>query len=225
LSQEAFMTSDFARLKTVLYSAVLSDTLDALGCTGQVLRPFVRPLDDGLVLMGRARTGGFVPVEAPTPGENPYALEIALVDDLHEGEVAVLACGGPTERMGPWGELLSTAARARGAAGCVTDGLVRDVRQIREMSFPVFHGGIGPLDSKGRAKMVTMDVPVTCGGVTVRPGDIVFGDVDGVVVVPQELADDVMARALDKVSGENTVRTDLEAGASVAETFRKYGIL
>jgi regulator of RNase E activity RraA len=73
--------------------------------------------------------------------------------------------------------------------------------------------------------MVTMDEPVSCGGVTVHPGDFVFGDVDGVVVVPQELADNVIARALDKVSGENTVRTDLEAGASVAETFRKYGIL
>jgi 4-hydroxy-4-methyl-2-oxoglutarate aldolase len=219
------MTSDFARLKTVLYSAVLSDTLDALGYTQQVLRPFVRPLDESLVLMGRARTGGFVPVEAPTPDENPYALEIALVDDLQEDDVAVLACGGPTERMGPWGELLSTAARARQAAGCVTDGLVRDVRQIRAMSFPVFHGGIGPLDSKGRAKMVSMDEPVSCGGVTVRPGDIVFGDVDGVVVIPQDLVGDVISRALDKVSGENTVRTDLEAGASVAETFRKFGIL
>jgi 4-hydroxy-4-methyl-2-oxoglutarate aldolase len=219
------MTSDFARLKTVLYSAVLSDTLDALGYTQQVLRPFVRPLDESLVLMGRARTGGFVPVEAPTPDENPYALEIALVDDLQEDDVTVLACGGPTERMGPWGELLSTAARARQAAGCVTDGLVRDVRQIRAMSFPVFHGGIGPLDSKGRAKMVSMDEPVSCGGVTVRPGDIVFGDVDGVVVIPQDLVGDVISRALDKVSGENTVRTDLEAGASVAETFRKFGIL
>jgi 4-hydroxy-4-methyl-2-oxoglutarate aldolase len=219
------MTIDFSRLKSVLYSAVLSDTLDALGFTAQALRPYVRPLDDGLVLMGRARTGRFVPVDAAAPGENPYELEIALVDSLEQDDVAVLACGGPTERMGPWGELLSTAARARGAAGCVTDGLVRDVRQIRDMSFPVFHGGIGPLDSKGRARMVEMDAPVICGGVTVRRGDIVFGDVDGLVILPHEIADSVIAKALDKVSGETTVRGELEAGASLAETFRKHGIL
>lgn len=219
------MSIDFARLKAVLYTAVLSDTLDAMGLRDRALRPFVRPLDDGIVMMGRARTGLFVPVDAPIPGENPYALEIALVDDLREDDVAVLACGGPTETVGPWGELLSTAARARSAAGCLTDGLVRDVRQIRAMSFPVFHGGIAPLDSKGRARMMEMDQPVVCAGVAVKSGDIVFGDVDGVVVLPQDVAGDVIARALDKVTGENSVRTDLENGVSLAETFRKYEIL
>ena len=220
------MSADLARLKTVLYSAVLSDTLDSLGFTAQALRPFVRPLDDGLVMIGRARTGRFVPVEAPTPGENPYELEIALVDDLQAGDVAVLACGGPTESMGPWGELLSTAARARGAVGCVTDGLVRDVRQIRddELSGVPRRHRPARLRRAGRGWW-TMDVPVMCGGRDVRKGDIVFGDVDGVVVIPQEIADDVIARALDKVSGETTVRTELEGGASLAETFQKYGIL
>ena len=171
-----------------LNAAVLSDTLDSLGLMQQAMKPFMRPLDDTLQLIGRARTGLYMPVYAPpAKGENPYEVEIALVDDLAPGDVVVLACDGPTERIAPWGELLSTASVARGAAGCVTDGLVRDLKQIREMGFPVFCGGIGPLDTKGRAHMVERDVPVMCAGVTVRRGDLVFGDVDGVVVIPQEV--------------------------------------
>src|SRR6187399_1586083 len=164
-----------------LNAAVLSDTLDSLALMQQAMKPFMRPLDDTLQLIGRARTGLYMPVYAPpAKGENPYEVEIALVDDLAPGDVIVLACDGPTERIAPWGELLTTASMARGAAGCVTDGLVRDVRRIREMRFPVFHGGIGPLDSKGRAEMMAMDVPVACGGVRILPGDYIFGDVDGV---------------------------------------------
>lgn len=146
------MTIDCATLKKVLYSAVLSDVLDGMGRPRQAMRPFVRPLDEGLTLFGPARTGLYMPVYAVEEGENPYDVEIALVDDLRPGDVAVFACGGPTDRIAPWGELLSTAARHRGADGCVTDGLVRDVRQIRGMSFPVFHGGIGPLDSEAEAR-------------------------------------------------------------------------
>lgn len=134
-----------------LSAAILSDVMDSLGLTQRAMKPFVRPLDDSLTLVGRARTGLYMPAYSLRDGENPYDVEIALVDDLQPGEVAVLACNGPTERIAPWGELLSTACVARGAAGCVTDGLVRDVKQIRAMGFPVFQGGIGPLDTKGRA--------------------------------------------------------------------------
>ena len=102
-----------------LNSAVLSDTLDSLGLMQQAMKPFMRPLDDTLPLIGRARTGVYMPVYAPpAKGENPYEVEIALVDDLAPDDVVVLACGGPTDRIAPWGELLSTASRARGAAGC-----------------------------------------------------------------------------------------------------------
>jgi 4-hydroxy-4-methyl-2-oxoglutarate aldolase len=219
------MTIDFAELKTVLYSAVLSDTLDGFGHMDQAMRPFMRPLDEALVMFGRARTGLYMPTYSVAEGENPYDVEIALVDDLKQGDVAVFACGGPTERIAPWGELLSTASRARGAAGCVTDGLVRDVRQIRALGFPVFHGGIGPLDSRGRGKMMAMDVPVDCAGVRVASGDLVFGDVDGIVVIPQDIAGEVIAAALDKITGENNTRADLESGMRMADVFAKYGIL
>ncbi len=209
-----------------LNAAVLSDTLDSLGLMQQAMKPFMRPLDDSLQLVGRARTGLYMPVYAPpAAGENPYAVEIALVDDLAPGDVVVLSCGGPTDRIAPWGELLSTASVARGAAGCVTDGLVRDVKQIRAMQFAVFAGGIGPLDTKGRARMVERDVTVVCAGVSVRSGDLVFGDVDGVVVIPHEVEQEVVRRALEKVAGENQSREALLRGEKLADVFRRLGIL
>jgi len=215
---------DFASLNT-LNAAVLSDVMDSLGLKHRAMKPFVRPLDDEVPLSGRARTGLYMPAYALREGENPYEVEIALVDDLKPREVVVLACNGPTERIAPWGELLSTASVARGAAGCVTDGLVRDVKQIRAMRFPVFHGGIGPLDTKGRARMVERDVPVECAGVAVRSGDIVFGDADGVVVVPREHEQEIITRAVEKVSGENRSREALRQGELLGDVFRRFGIL
>jgi len=217
----AIQTSDLDGLS----AALLSDVLDSLGLTGQAMRPFVRPLDEDLVLVGRARTGLYMPVYSVRAGENPYEVEIALVDDLKSGEVAVLACNGPTERIAPWGELLSTASAARGAAGCVTDGLVRDVQRIRALRFPVFHGGIGPLDTKGRARMVERDIPIECAGVKLRSGDLVFGDADGVVVLPQERAAEVLARAREKASGEDATRDELRRGRLLGDVFGQFGIL
>lgn len=217
--------ADFKALSQDLYTPVLSDVLDEMGYPDQAMRPFVRPLDEELVLVGRARTGLYMEVFEVREGENPYAVEIALVDDLKPGDVAVFGCGGPTDRIAPWGELLSTASRARGAAGCVTDGLVRDVRHIRKMKFPVFHGGIGPLDSKGRGMMMKMDVPVRCAGVLVHPGDIVFGDIDGVVVIPLKLAGEAIARARAKMGAENRTREELEKGMLLGEIYDKYKVL
>ena len=208
-----------------LYSAVLSDVMDGLGLMEQALKPFVRPLDDSLILFGRARTGLYMPRYQVADGEDPYAIEIALVDDLQPGDVAVFACGGPTDRIAPWGELLTTAAQVRGATGCLTDGLIRDVKPIREMGFPVFHGGIGPLDSKGRGKMMEMDCRVICGGVAVAAGDWVFGDADGAVVIPQAAAEETFAKALEKVQAENRTRDELRAGRSLREVFDQFGIL
>jgi 4-hydroxy-4-methyl-2-oxoglutarate aldolase len=213
-----------AEARTRLYSGVISDVLDGLGNMHHALAPKIRPLDDSLALFGRARTALYMPVYHVAPGSNPYELEIALVDSLMQDDVAILACPRE-ERIGPWGELLTTAARARGAAGCVTDGLVRDVRLIREMRFPVFSGGIGPLDSKGRGMVMAVDVPVECGGVPISPGDWLFGDVDGVVVVPAELAARAIELSLEKVLAENTVREELAAGERLAVVFARHGVL
>jgi 4-hydroxy-4-methyl-2-oxoglutarate aldolase len=207
-----------------LFVAVVSDVLDGMGFRDQAMAPNIRPLDDGLVMLGRARTGVYREVYHVAKGENPYELEIALIDDLKPGEVAVLACGG-SPRIAPWGELLSTASKARKAAGCLTDGLTRDIRAIRAMKFPVFHGGIGPLDSKGRGQVAAIDVPVELGGVHVVPGDLVFGDADGVVVIPRRIEEKVLAAALKKVSGENRTRDALRKGEKLKDVFARYGIL
>ena len=216
---------DFARLAKQLYSAVLSDALDEFGLFHQAMRPFVRPVDDTLVLMGRARTGLFAETYEVRDGADPYEMEIALLDDLKPHDVPVMACGGPTDRIAPWGELLTTAACARGATGCVTDGLIRDVRHIRHLAFPVFHGGIGPLDSKGRARMIERDTLVHCAEVAVRSGDIVFGDIDGVVIIPQSQAEAVVARALSKVASENRTRDALRQGRYLRDVYDQYGVL
>lgn len=213
---------DQARNK--LYTAVISDTLDGMGILSQALPPGVRPLDESLVLCGRARTGLYMPVYHDDEALDVYEHEIALVDDLRPGDVAVFSCAG-NSRIAPWGELLSTAARARRAHGCVTDGLVRDVRMIRDMGFPVFAGGIGPLDTKSRAKMMMADVPSEIGDAKISPGDIIFGDVDGVVAIPGGVASEVLAVATQKVMEENNVRDELAAGAKLKDVFDKYGIL
>ncbi len=142
---------------------------------------------------------------------------------MQPGDVIVMEAAEQASAI--WGELLSTAASMRGAVGCVTDGLTRDVRLIREMGFPVFAGGIGPLDSRGRGYLAAIDVPVACGGVRVRSGDLVFGDVDGVVVIPAEVEDEVISRALDKVQGEDRTREELRRGLLLRDVYDKYGVL
>ncbi|MBN9311027.1 MAG: RraA family protein [Devosia sp.] len=184
----------------------------------------IRPLDDALRLCGRARTAQYMEVPFVEEGTNPYELEIAIVDDLKPGDVAVFSCGG-SSRIAPWGSLLSTATQVRGAAGCITDGFVRDILGIREMKLPVFHAGIAPLDSKGRGQIQAVDVPVIVDGVRVEPGDFVFGDADGVVVVPRAVEAEVLKLAFDKINGESHTMTELRQGAFLRDVYAKYGVL
>ena len=178
-----------AAARTKLYSGVISDVLDS----ARQQAPGTAPENPSArryarAVRSRAHARSTRRSTTWSPARNPYELEIALIDSLQPDDVAVMACPGEN-RIAPWGELLTTASRARRAAGCVTDGLVRDVRLIREMRFPVFAGAIGPLDSKGRGEVKAIDVPVECGGVPIAPGDWIFGDVDGVVVIPEALCE------------------------------------
>lgn len=218
------MSMNIAQLREKLFTSVLSDCLDSVGLRNQALPSRIRPLDEASVMVGRARTAAFMEVYHVPPGSNPYDLEIALVDSLKVDEIPVFACSNPA-RIAPWGELLSTAAKVRGAAGVLMDGCTRDVKAIRAMGFPVFHGGIAPLDSKGRGKIMAIDVPVECGGVAVCPGDLIFGDADGVVVIPQDREAEVLTLAFEKVAGERHTLSDLKRGDRLADVFARYGIL
>ncbi len=209
----------------MFFCSLISDVLDGLGLTRQALPSRIRPLDEDLVMAGRARTMLYADVYAPPrAGENHYELEIALVDSLRPGDIAVSACGA-TGRIAPWGGLLSTAARMRGAAGALMDGMVRDVKQVRELAFPVFAGGVGPLDSQGRGRVIEIDVPIECGGVPICPGDIVFGDADGCVVVPKQVEMEVLAGCREKLAGENKSREALLVGRLLADVYDEFGIL
>ena len=156
--------------------------------------------------------------------EHPFQLEMELLDDAREGQVIVAQCNA-IQLSAFWGGLLANAAVGRRVAGCIADGGVRDYNEIVELGLATFCKGLSPYDSCGRMDGKARDIPIICGGIRVTPGDLMFGDVDGVVVVPQEMAPEVIARAWEKVQGENTVREELRAGASVVETFRKYGVL
>ena len=215
-------TELFDALKHELYTAVISDVLDGLGYRNQAMDTTLRPVYASAVVVGRAHTVLSTDVYAiPT---DPYTAEIAAIDSLQPNDVLVAATNH-SQRTCFWGELLSTAARARGARGAVVDGHVRDVRQITAMQFPVFATGMRPVDSLGRGLVIQHQQPVTCGGVLVRPGDIVFGDVDGLVVIPREVEQEAIARAREKVAGENRVRQELERGDRLRDVFDRYGIL
>jgi regulator of RNase E activity RraA len=205
-----------------LTSAVLADVLDQLGHRASALPPCLRPLKSEWRLFGRAATLSAVAVA--TEPRHPYSVELECIDALRPGEVLVATTHGDCGSA-LWGELLSTAARAHGAAGAVIDGMTRDAEKIRAMDFPVFAAGFCPLDSKGRLDGFQHGQPIRVGACLVRPGDWVYGDIDGVVVVPAELAEAAFARGLEKVSGENRVRAELAKGRSVREVFDEYGIL
>lgn len=206
----------------VLSSAVLADVLDALGHRASALPCGLRPLRPGWRVFGRAATLSAMPV-AHEP-ERPYAVELECIDGLRPGDVLVATMNGD-RGSALWGELLSTAARARGAVGAIIDGLTRDADKIVAMDFPVYAAGFSPLDSKGRLDAVAHGVPVRVGACLVRPGDFVYADTDGIVAIPAGLAEAALPRALAKVKGENRVREELARGRSIREVFAEYGIL
>lgn len=213
---------ELVRRLDALYVAVVSDCLDRIGLRDQVMAPHIRPLNP------RSRTAGFAAtvraVEVDSPPADPadwYAGEIRAIDSQQPGDVMVVS----TCRGSYWGELLATASRARGAVGIVADAYTRDTRALIEMDYPTFVAGINPQDSLGRIDVEDIGIDIQCGGVTVRQGDLVLADDDGVVVVPRHAAAQVVELAEEKVSTENVVRDMLISGSSVREAFAAHRVL
>jgi regulator of RNase E activity RraA len=212
----------FDWIEARLYTAVLADVMDDLGWRNQVMRYTIRPLYPEARIVGRAATMHAIETTA-MPAE-PYKLEMELLDDLKPGEVVLCAMGG-SAAASIWGELLSTCAQSRGGRGAIIDGCTRDALGIIEMRFPVFSIGMMTADSKGRFDIVAIRQAVDMGGVLVQDGDLVMADYDGCVAVPQAIEATVIARAMQKVNGENRVREELLNGASIVSVFKEYGIL
>jgi regulator of RNase E activity RraA len=205
-----------------LYVAVVSDILDSMGHLNQAMTANLRPLEPHMRVIGRAHT--VLTADVFTRPDDPYHMEIESVDTLQPGDVFV-ACTNGSERTCIWGELLSTAATARGATGAIIDGHSRDALKIIDMGFPTFCTGFRPVDSSYRSQVVDYNVPVIVGGVLVNPGDIIFGDFDGIVVVPKALLGEVVERAVAKVDGENHSRDMLLKGHTLREVYDRFGVL
>jgi 4-hydroxy-4-methyl-2-oxoglutarate aldolase len=200
------------------------DVLDDLGYRHQAMHHRLRPLDPvNATIVGRARTFRWMETDYVIE-DDPYGLEIDVMDSLQPGDVAVHS-SDMSWTNAPWGELMSTLAKRNGATGCVCDSLIRDCRQIVAMGFPVFFAGIRPVDSKGRGRVMAYDVPVRCGDVLVQPGELVFTDFDGVVVIPRDVEERALTLAYEKLHKENLSRRDLLAGRTLRQVFDEYGVL
>jgi regulator of RNase E activity RraA len=213
----------FALARRELFTALVGDAMDKLGLVRQFLPPYVRPLRDDMVVIGRALP---VAEEDVHPDEAPgaaFGRMFEALDDLKPNEVYV--CSGASPRYALWGEMMSTRALRLCAAGAVVDGYSRDTPGVLRLNFPTFSRGRYAQDQGPRGKVVDFRVPIRFGEVAVSPGDIVFGDLDGVCVVPREAEAEAFAKAFEKARGEKRVKQALEQGMSTVEAFKTFGIM
>jgi regulator of RNase E activity RraA len=220
----------FAIVERELFTCVVGDVMDKLGLQHQFLPPQIQPLRQDMVVIGRALPVLAVDVfsekivgSANRLMEKPFGLMLEALDDLHHNEVYVNTGSSPRNAL--WGELMSTRARKLGSRGAVLNGYVRDTKAILNMGFPTFGFGSYGQDSAPRYKVVDYRIPVEIGVVRVRPGDILLGDIDGVLLVPAEAEIEVFSRALEKARGEKLVKRAIEEGSSAVDAFDKYGIM
>lgn len=220
----------FALARTELFTAVVGDVMDKMGLRTQFLPPEIHPLHDDMVVIGRAMPvleadffAERITGSAAEISSRPFGLMLEALDDLKPNEVYVSS--GASPRYALWGELMSTRAMKLGAAGAVLDGYARDTHGILRLGFPTFSHGRYAQDQGPRGKVIDFRVPLEIGGVHVVPGDILFGDIDGVCAIPREAEEEAFRHALEKARGEKLVQKAIEDGMSASEAFRTFGIM
>jgi len=220
----------FALAERELFTCVVGDVMDKMNLRNQFLPPQIRPLRPDMIVVGRAMPVLAVDVfEEKVSGtanklmEKSFGLMLEALDDLRAGEVYVSTGSSPRNAL--WGELMSVRAAKIGARGAVVNGYSRDTKAVLKLSFPTFSWGCYGQDSAPRYKVMDFRLPLEIGSVRLRPGDILFGDIDGVCVVPADAAEETFTRALEKARGEKLVRKALEEGGSAVEAFAKFGIM
>lgn len=211
----------FDALKRELNTCVVGDILDSMGYYHQFLAPEVRPIGDASTIVGRAMPVLMADVYGPQ--SRPFGKLTEALDQVNSGEV-YLATGGMM-RCAYWGEILTQTVRMRGAAGAVIDGYHRDTRGVLAQEWPVFSRGSFGQDSAVRTQVLDYRCPVEVGATRVTPGDIVFGDIDGVLIIPQEREAEIIEAALEKSRGEKSVLLEIRSGMSSTDAFAKYGVL
>ncbi|MDR1732068.1 MAG: RraA family protein [Synergistaceae bacterium] len=218
----------FALMKKELFTAVVGDIMDTMGLIHQFLPAQIRPVKDDIVLTGRAMTvleADCASVTVSRGGKKePFGLMFEALDDLKEGEIYICTGGSPT--YAHWGELMSTRAIHLKAAGAVVDGYLRDTKGILKLGFPAFSWGPYAQDQGARGRVIDYRCPLEFPNhVRVEPGDLIFGDIDGVVAVPAKHEKEIIEKALEKVRGENEVARAIRAGMSTVDAFAKFGIM
>ena len=220
----------FQLMKTQLFSAVIGDVMDKLGFLNQFLSPKIQPLREHMLIAGRAMPVLEADVFAEQSTSNksplmakPFGLMLEALDDLTKNEVYICAGSSPTYAL--WGELMSTRAMKLGAAGAVMDGYHRDTKGILKLGFPTFSYGNYAQDQGPRGKVLDFRCNIEMNGVKIKPGDIVFGDIDGVCIIPQEAEKEVIRLAIEKANGEKLVQKAIQNGMSACEAFAKFGIM
>lgn len=220
----------FVIAREELFPALVGDALDKLGRLNQFLSPSIKPLQKNMKVIGRA-----MPVlEADVPGDvipgtnnglmrRPFGMMFDALDSLQWNEVYI--CSGSSHRYALWGGLMSIRALYLGAAGAVVNGFSRDTPEIAKLNFPTFGAGSYAQDQGMRGKVLDYRIPIEFSGVIIKPGDIVFGDLDGVLIIPRELEEDVFSAAIEKARSEKVVRKALEEGMSSKDAFERFGIM
>lgn len=211
----------FALFRSELYTPVVGDILDGLGLYHQFLPQAIQPIREDFKLVGRAMPVLMIDIHGPQ--KKPFGLLTEALDQLEPGDI-YLASGGDM-RCAYWGELLTATSRTRGAVGAVVNGFHRDTPQVLEQNWPVFSRGRYAQDSSVRTAVADFRCPIEIGGVWVEPGDLVFGDMDGVLVVPKKHEAEVIEKSLEKARGEKVVRKAIEDGMTATAAFQKFGIL
>ncbi|MDR0843965.1 MAG: RraA family protein [Tannerella sp.] len=216
--------------QTELFTALVGDVLDKMGRFHQFLPATIMPLDPKMIVFGKAmpvlEADVFcekLEVSANPPINKPFGMMFEALDDLRENEVYI--CTGSSLRYALWGGLMTTRAQKLKAAGAVLNGYSRDTNEVLRLNFPTFSRGSYAQDQGPRGKVIDFRIPIEIEGVIINPGDIIYGDRDGVVVIPQEIQDEVMELALEKAWGEKKVLKAIQEGMTTVDAFAKYGIM
>ncbi len=216
-------TELFTYLEENAYAAVFSDILDEMGYHFQVVSPHskIRPLKDNFVVIGRAAT---LLNESNKNEEEPYDAVIKCIDSLSPDSILVTT-GSDTFNVGIMGELTATALRVRKSRGAIVNGYTRDARKLIKMEFPTFAWGASPIDTTGRVRVVDYNIPIIIGGVKISQDDLIFADLDGIVVIPKNLEKEVIEEVIKRINTENIVRKELSEGKTMAEVWEKHRVL
>jgi regulator of RNase E activity RraA len=219
----------FATIRARLFTAVVGDVLDRMGHRRQFLPPHLRPLDPATVIVGRAMPVLEADVfddQGAGPGPlsgRPFGLLFDALDDLRRDEVYIAT--GASGAFALWGGLMSTRAQHLGAAGAILDGYVRDAKEIAALGFPVIARGLYAQDQGPRGKVIDWRTPIEIGGVRIAPGDLIFADQEGVLVIPRAIEGEAISAAIEKATTENKVAAAIRAGMPARTAWETFGVM